>query len=53
MARARTRLLAALLGLALLTPPPHALALLNIDGTRNQVFVFGSATFGYDSNLFA
>jgi hypothetical protein len=37
--------------LFLLTPP--AGALLNIDGTRNQVFVFGGATFGYNSNIFA
>ncbi len=28
-------------------------ALLNIDGTRNQVFVFGGVTFGYDSNIFS
>jgi hypothetical protein len=28
-------------------------ALLNIDGTRNQVFVFGGVTFGYSSNIFA
>jgi hypothetical protein len=53
VARARTRLLAALLGLALFVPPPQALALLNIDGTRNQIFVFGTATFSYDSNIFA
>jgi hypothetical protein len=33
-----------------LTP---ARALLNIDGQRNQLFVFGSVTFGYDSNIFA
>ena len=32
--------------------PPEAGALLNIDGSRNQVFVFGSVTFGYDSNVF-
>ncbi len=32
-------------------PPGHAL--LNIDGSRNQVFVFGSATFGYSSNIFS
>ena len=35
----------------LLAPP--AGALLNIDGSRNQVFVFGGVTFGYDSNIFA
>lgn len=38
---------------ALLLAPPSAFALLNIDGTRNQVFVFGNATFAYDSNVFA
>lgn len=32
---------------------PSAQALLNIDGTRNQVFVFGGVTFGYNSNIFA
>jgi hypothetical protein len=37
----------------LLVPPPSARALLNIDGTRNQIFVFGNATFAYDSNVFA
>lgn len=38
-------------GLFLLPPP--AGALLNIDGSRNQVFVFGGVTFGWDSNIFA
>jgi hypothetical protein len=28
-------------------------ALLNIDGTRNQVFVFGEVAVSYDSNVFA
>jgi hypothetical protein len=37
------------LGLAL----PSGRALLNIDGSRNQVFVFGSVTFGYNSNIFS
>lgn len=37
------------LGLAL-TP---GRALLNIDGTRNQVFIFGTITFAYSSNIFA
>jgi outer membrane receptor protein involved in Fe transport len=32
---------------------PRGHALLNIDGARNQVFVFGSATFGYSSNIFS
>lgn len=34
-------------------PVSRALALLNIDGTRNQVFVFGSISFGYSSNIFS
>jgi hypothetical protein len=33
--------------------PPAALGLINLDGTRNQIFVFGQASFGYDSNVFA
>lgn len=41
-----------LLGALLLIPAP-ARALLNVDGTRNQLFVFGNVTFGYDSNIFA
>ncbi|MDI1337897.1 MAG: outer membrane beta-barrel protein [Lacunisphaera sp.] len=46
----RTCLLAIItLGLAQ-TP---ARALLNIDGARNQVFVFGSVTFAYSSNIFS
>ncbi|HTL68226.1 MAG TPA: outer membrane beta-barrel protein [Lacunisphaera sp.] len=32
---------------------PSARALLNLDGTRNQVFVFGSCSFAYNSNIFA
>ena len=32
---------------------PRGRALLNIDGARNQVFVFGSATFAYSSNIFS
>jgi hypothetical protein len=28
-------------------------ALLNIDGTKNQIFVFGGVGFGYDSNIFS
>lgn len=43
-----------LLGALLLTLPlPRAFALLNIDGSRNQVFVFGSLSFGYSSNIFS
>lgn len=38
-----------LLGLAL----PSGHALLNIDGARNQIFVFGGVTFGYSSNIFS
>lgn len=38
--------------LLLLLPPPAG-ALLNIDGSRNQVFVFGGMSFGYNSNIFA
>ncbi len=30
-----------------------ARALLNLDGSRNQLFVFGNVTFGYDSNIFS
>lgn len=47
------QLIAGLLILGLLLPPPAAFALLNIDGTRNQVFVFGSAGVAYDSNVYA
>jgi len=32
---------------------PAAHALLNLDGRRSQVFVFGHVSVGYDSNLFA
>jgi len=46
------RRLAPLCVLALLLAPQSAFALLNIDGTRNQVFVFGNLTFAYDSNIF-
>lgn len=43
-----------LFGALLLTlPVPRASALLNIDGQRNQVFVFGSVSFGYSSNIFS
>ena len=38
-----------LLALAL----PRGYALLNIDGARNQVFVFGSFSFAYSSNIFS
>ena len=39
--------------LALLFIPQSVFALLNIDGTRNQIFVFGELQLGYDSNIFA
>ncbi|HEY4300433.1 MAG TPA: outer membrane beta-barrel protein [Candidatus Didemnitutus sp.] len=42
-----------LLLLALLFAQQGVFALLNIDGERNQVFVFGSAGITYDSNLLA
>lgn len=32
---------------------PRAQALLNIDGSRNQLFVFGSVAFGYNSNIYS
>lgn len=40
---------ALLLGLLL----PQARALLNIDGTRNQIFVFGRVALNVDSNVFS
>ncbi len=46
----RPTLTLALLLLAAVTP---ARALLNIDGTRNQLFVFGGITYTHTSNLFA
>jgi hypothetical protein len=46
--------LAACLGLtAWLAVIPSAQALLNIDGSRNQLFVFGGVTFAYSDNIFA
>ena len=49
---AQSRLcLLGLLALALAVPP--APALLNIDGTRSQIFVFGSVTLGHSSNIFS
>ncbi|WP_438483497.1 outer membrane beta-barrel protein [Oleiharenicola lentus] len=47
----KTRLL--LLVAAFWVASSPAWALLNIDGSRNQVFVFGSVTFGYSSNIFS
>lgn len=37
----------------LLGAPIAAPALLNVDGTRNQIFVFGEVILAYDSNVFA
>lgn len=37
----------------LLVAVPPSRALLNIDGSRNQLFVFGGVTYGYSSNMFA
>lgn len=45
--------LSALLLVVVTAATPCAQALLNIDGTRNQVFVFGSVQFSYASNMFA
>ena len=42
-----------LLACLLATGVPPAGALLNLDGTRNQIFVFGGVTYAYSSNLFA
>ncbi|MDB6116016.1 MAG: hypothetical protein JWQ62_2961 [Lacunisphaera sp.] len=39
--------------LILVLAVPRGRALLNIDGSRNQVFVFGNATFAYSSNIFS
>lgn len=50
--RVKYRVLAALLALWLASQQ-EASALLNIDGTRNQVFVFGEVHLAYDSNVFA
>ena len=47
------RLCLAALFAGLVAATPTARALLNIDGTRNQLFVFGGATLGYNSNVFA
>lgn len=38
---------------ALLLCPAPTRALLNVDGSRNQLFVFGHVNIGYDSNLFS
>lgn len=38
---------------ALSVPVSHSRALLNIDGARNQIFVFGSVTFAHSSNIFS
>ena len=38
---------------AFLAIAPAAQALMNFDGTRNQLFVFGGLTLAYDSNIYA
>lgn len=48
--RARILLLAIAVFVLGLSP---ARALINLDGQRNQLFVFGSVAFGYDSNIFS
>jgi hypothetical protein len=50
--RAKYRTLATFIAF-LLAGQQDAFALLNIDGTRNQVFVFGELVLAYDSNVFA
>lgn len=47
------RLLALALALPLGLGSPTAFALLNIGGSRNQVFVFGHVNVAYDSNIFS
>ncbi len=47
----RSRVL--LLTMLLITAVPPAGALLNLDGTRNQIFVFGGLSYAYSSNMFA
>lgn len=42
-----------LLVLLLVLPLHQARALLNLDGTKNQIFVFGEVSFGYSTNIFA
>jgi len=42
-----------LLACLLATGVPPAGALLNLDGTRNQIFVFGGVTYAYSDNLYA
>lgn len=39
--------------LILTLPAQNVVALINLDGARNQIFVFGDASFTYDSNVFA
>lgn len=47
------RALRLLLGLLLGVGSPAAFALLNIGGSRNQVFVFGQVNITHDSNVFS
>lgn len=53
MGYTNSKRLFAVIALAMLLPPQTSQALLNIDGTRNQVFVFGHAAIGFSSNIFA
>jgi putative beta-barrel porin BBP2 len=42
-----------LTGLLLGRPWQEATALLNLEGSRNQIFVFGHVAYGYSSNIFS
>jgi hypothetical protein len=50
---AHVRFTRVLLAAVLLAVAPSGRALLNLDGSRNQLFVFGGVTFAYNSNMFA
>jgi hypothetical protein len=51
--RSPSRLRTIALWALMLLAARRAEALLNIDGTRNQLFVFGGVTYAYSSNFFA
>lgn len=53
MGYSKSNRLFAFVALAMLLPLQTSQALLNIDGTRNQVFVFGHVALGFSSNIFA
>ena len=42
-----------LIGLLAVLPLQRAEALLNVEGSRTQLFVFGGASFAYNSNIFS